>query len=93
MNQFLTKLKHFINPNKLQQGCFKELFLAFLTFLILVHLIGLAENSIHSDGAGYFDYLPSLFEREDLIRKDFPLRENPVLYSSTHPSKTFKDRK
>jgi hypothetical protein len=89
MKQFLTNLQLFINPNKLLQGCFKELFLAFLTFLILVHLIGLTENSIHSDGAGYFDYLPSLFEREDLIRKDFPLRENAVLYSSIINNKSY----
>jgi hypothetical protein len=89
MKQFLTNLKLFINPNKLLTGCFKELFLAFLTFLSLVHLIGLAENSIHSDGAGYFDYLPSLFEREDLIRKDFPLRENAVLYSSIINNKSY----
>lgn len=35
---------------------------------------------IKSDGYGYYDYLPSFFIHDDLLRKDYDVKEAPDLY-------------
>ena len=39
-------------------------------------------KTIGADGVGYYDYLPSIFIRHDLNRKDFTVEQNPTLYQN-----------
>lgn len=59
----------------------------FIEILIVVSLIFTinnyferAQNTIKSDGIGYYDYLPSIFMHGDLNRKNHTGESNPELY-------------
>ncbi|HHZ63911.1 MAG TPA: hypothetical protein EYN51_00155 [Flavobacteriales bacterium] len=58
-----------------------EAFVIFTYVFLINNYIGNVETTIHADGIGYYDYLPSIFIHHDLVRNDIPLREDSGAYS------------
>jgi len=57
-----------------------EILILFAFVVVITFVIKTPSEPIRADGIGYFDYLPSLFEHNDLIRKNYTREENPELY-------------
>ena len=57
-----------------------ETLILVLYVLVMIYYIGNVDEKFIGDGKGYYDYLPSIFIYHDLLRKDFPLSENPEVY-------------
>lgn len=57
-----------------------EVIVIFLFLFIINNYIGKHNDYIHSDGTGYYDYLPSLFIHNDINRKGKPESLHPDLY-------------
>lgn len=68
----LTRTNRFLNY-------FSELIIVVLILLIFKIFLGFSSKSINSDGAGYYDYLPSIFIYHDLVRKDAILSDSIYL--------------
>lgn len=51
-----------------------------ICLILINNLINKAEETITSDGIGYYDYLPSLFIHKDFDRKNYPISKFPELY-------------
>jgi len=52
-----------------------------LAFILLIQTnLAKVDVVIKADAIGYYDYLPSLFIHHDLVRKNKPVRTNPVFY-------------
>ncbi len=52
-----------------------------LGFLVIVkQFIGIPETTITADGVGYYDYLPSVFIRGDLSRKDLDPKKDSIQF-------------
>ena len=62
------------------KAIFIEAFIIFIYIFLINNYIGHVDVYINNDAIGYYDYLPSLFIRHDLIRKDIPDKNNPALY-------------
>ncbi|MBN3034290.1 MAG: hypothetical protein JW861_01790 [Bacteroidales bacterium] len=57
-----------------------EISIVFIFIFLINNYIGNVDKTINADGAGYYDYLPSLFIHHDLNRKDIPREQSPELY-------------
>jgi hypothetical protein len=62
------------------RSVYSELLILFAFVVVITFVIKMPSEPIRADGAGYFDYLPSLFEHNDLVRKNYTCEENPELY-------------
>jgi hypothetical protein len=62
------------------KSAYGELLILLAFVLVITFVIKTPSEPIRADGAGYFDYLPSLFEHKDLVRKNYTREENPELY-------------
>ncbi len=58
-----------------------EAFIIFTYIFLINNYIGNVDNTINADGIGYYDYLPSIFIHNDLIRKDIPIQEDSSAYN------------
>jgi hypothetical protein len=66
--------------NQFFRSIFNEILIIFLFILLINNYIGNVEKRINADAVGYYDYLPSIFIHHDLVRKNFPYHQNPILY-------------
>ena len=57
-----------------------ELLIIFILIFLINNYIGKTNKTIHADGVGYYDYLPSIFIHHDILRKDKPIQECPNIY-------------
>lgn len=57
-----------------------ELMIIYGFLLTVKTYVGYADETIKSDGIGYYEYLPSLFIHHDFVRKDIPFSQNPSFY-------------
>jgi hypothetical protein len=73
--EFFSLLKKSIG-----RTAYGELVILFAFIVVITFVVKTPSTPIRADGIGYFDYLPSLFEEKDLIRKDYSRAENPELY-------------
>ena len=62
------------------RSVYGELLILFAFVVVITFVVKTPSTPIRADGIGYFDYLPSLFEDNDLVRKDHSHAENPELY-------------
>ena len=61
-------------------------------FIVLVNnYIGNVEQTINADGKGYFDYLPSLFIHDDLVRKNEEQKEQNPKYDRVNSTGVYVD--
>ncbi len=58
----------------------QELLILFLYIFIINNFLGNSTEIIRADGAGYYDYLKSIFYHKDFIRYNKPIISNPELY-------------
>jgi hypothetical protein len=68
------------NMLKLLKDCWTPLVVMFIYILLINSFFGNVQVTIHADGVGYYDYLPSIFLRKDINRKDKPVADFPELY-------------
>jgi len=73
------------------KSIFIEAFIIFIYIFLINNYIGNVDDHIRADGVGYYDYLPSLLIHHDLIRKDIPYRDDPVLYHRIGRIKAYVD--
>jgi hypothetical protein len=57
-----------------------EILIMWSFVFVMNHYVGTVEKSINSDGEGYYDYLPSIFIHNDLVRKNDTIAEGLPLY-------------
>lgn len=64
-----------------QKGILNE-FLIILSFILITYgFIEKVDKTLNADGIGYYDYLPSIFIHHDLLRKNKPVEDDPMLYN------------
>jgi len=64
-----------------QKGILNEFLIISCFILITYGFIGSIGKTIKADGIGYYDYLPSVFIHHDLLRKNKPVEDDPMLYN------------
>ncbi len=69
------------NVFRLIQSVFNELLIIFLLIFIINNYFGNMDETIKSDGSGYYDYLPSLFIYHDLNRHTFDQKFSPEKFN------------
>jgi hypothetical protein len=67
--------------NQLTKAISVEIFVLFAYIFLVNNYIGNVQNNISADGVGYYDYLPSLFIHNDLVRKDLSIQKDTAFFS------------
>jgi hypothetical protein len=67
--------------SKLIRSIFGELCVLFIYVFLINNYIGTVDQTIKSDGQGYYDYLPSIFIHRDLVRKDVGVQNDTLRFS------------
>jgi hypothetical protein len=73
-------LKRLLLSNNLR-ATITSLFIVFLVHYVDIHYFGNEDKIIQSDGAGYYDYLPSIFIHDDFNRKDSNINQSNAKYN------------
>lgn len=75
------------------KSAYGELLILLAFVLVAIFIIKTPSQPIQADGIGYFDYLPSIFEHGDLVRKNHTREDNPELYERINQMGVYVDYK
>ncbi|WP_018341826.1 hypothetical protein [Cytophaga aurantiaca] len=67
-----------------------EAIIVLLLALCINIILGNSKDKIHSDGIGYYEYLPSIIIFHDLYRKDIPWNDSSELYKRIESKRHYK---
>lgn len=65
----------------------------FFYILLVNNFLGNVDKTIHADGVGYYDYLPSIFIHHDFVRKDKSIFSEPESFERIKDYADYKEGK